>query len=73
MGKSDTVAKSHTRRFPGDRPYYTLAQVADRWQTSIKTIRRLIARRELIAHRFGSQLRVSEADLNNFERVRRGD
>lgn len=71
MGKSDTVAKSHTRRPPGDRPYYTLAQVADRWQTSIKTIRRIIKRGDLVAHKIGGQYRISHADLIAAERINR--
>ena len=54
-------------------PYYTVRQVATRWQCSEKKVRRLIARGELIAHRFGSQLRVSEADLKIFERLHRED
>jgi excisionase family DNA binding protein len=54
-------------------PFYTVGQIAERWQCSEKKVRRLIARGELIAHRFGSQLRISEADLKTFERVHRGD
>lgn len=54
-------------------PFYTVGQIAERWQCSEKKLRRLIARGELIVHRFGSQLRISEADLKTFERLHRGD
>lgn len=53
------------------RPFYTVKQVAERQQCSEKTIRRLIARGELVAHRFGSQIRISEADLSAYERINR--
>ena len=53
------------------RPFHTVAQVAERWQCSEKTVRRLVERGELIAHRFGSQIRISEADLTAYERVNR--
>lgn len=54
-----------------DHPFHTVAQVAERWQCSAKTVRRLIERGDLVAHRFGSQIRVSAADLTAYERVNR--
>ena len=54
-------------------PYYHVRQVATRWQVSERKVYRLVKRGELVAHHFGSQLRISEADLNTFERVHRGD
>ena len=56
---------------PESSPFYTVKQVAERRQCSEKTVRRLIARGELVAHRFGSQIRISEADLAAYERVNR--
>ena len=49
----------------------TLSEVADRLQVSSKTIRRWIEAGDLVAHRFGRQLRISEADLQAFIRMRR--
>jgi excisionase family DNA binding protein len=49
-----------------------LAELAERLQVSIKTIRRTLDRGELRAHRVGRQLRISEADALGFiERGRR--
>ncbi len=56
-----------------DSPYWTVAQIAKRWQCSEKKPRRLIKKRELIAHRFDGQLRIAEADLRGYERLRRED
>lgn len=56
---------------PESIPFYTVKQVAERWQCSEKTVRRLIARGDLIAHRLGGCHRVSEADLITHERVNR--
>lgn len=52
-------------------PFYTVKQIAERWQCSEKTVRRLIERGELIAHRLGGRHRISEADLTAYERVNR--
>ncbi len=51
--------------------YHTIPQVAQRLQVSPKTIRRLITKGDLVAHRFGTQLRISESDLKTFERTNR--
>ena len=56
-----------------DRPYWTVEQIAERWQCSEKKVRRLIKKGELIAHRFGGQLRIAEADLRSYERLHRED
>jgi len=52
-------------------PLFTLAQVAERLQVSTKTVRRWIENDDLIAHRLGRQLRISEADLQVFIKARR--
>ncbi len=49
----------------------TLEQVAERLQVSVKTVRRWIDAGNLVAHRIGRGLRVSEADLQTFIRSRR--
>jgi excisionase family DNA binding protein len=60
---------SDTRR--GEARFLTVPQVAERWQVSEKKVRRLISSGDLIAHRFGVQIRVSEADLIGYERINR--
>jgi excisionase family DNA binding protein len=57
---------------PGSARYFTVKQVAERHQESEKTVRREIARGNLVAHRFGNSLRISPADLAAYERLRRG-
>ncbi len=49
----------------------TITDVADRCSVSVKTVRRWIAAGDLVAHRLGQQLRVSEADLAAFLALRR--
>jgi len=53
------------------RIFHTIAQTADQLQVSQRTIRRWIDCGELIAHRFGRQFRISQADLDTFTRLRR--
>ena len=50
---------------------YTLEQVADRLQVSVRTLRRWIDAGDLVAHRIGRGLRITEADLQTFIRIRR--
>ena len=50
---------------------YTIKQTAEILQVSTKTIRRWIGAGDLAPHRIGRQLRISEADLNAFIRMRR--
>ena len=52
--------------------YYTAKQIAERWQCSEKKVYRLIESKVLVAHRFGSQLRISAADRTAYERMNRG-
>ena len=49
----------------------TLKQAADTLQVSTKTVRRWIDVGDLVAHRLGGKLRISEADLQTFIRRRR--
>lgn len=56
---------------PESRPFYTVKQYAKRRQCSEKTVRRDIKSGKLIAHKFGSQVRISEADGATYERINR--
>lgn len=49
----------------------TIEQTAEHLQVSTKTIRRWIDAGDLVAHRFGRQLRISNQDLQAFVRMRR--
>ena len=49
----------------------TVAKVADGLGISAKTVRRLIARKAIVIHRIGRQIRISEADLAIYIRSRR--
>ena len=50
----------------------TIPQTAELLQVSEKKVRRLIKSGELVAHRVGRQLRISEGDLRQFLEQRRG-
>lgn len=54
-----------------DTPFYIVSGIAKRWNCSDRHVRRKIASGELIAHRFGDLLRVSDADLKAYERQNR--
>ncbi|MBT3358814.1 MAG: helix-turn-helix domain-containing protein [Rhodospirillales bacterium] len=49
----------------------TISKTAEHLQVSTKTVRRWIDSGDLVAHRIGRQLRISEPDLQAFIRVRR--
>lgn len=46
--------------------FYTVAQIADMLTVSPRTVRRWIGSGELLAHKFGRQVRISEIDLKAF-------
>ena len=46
--------------------FYTVVQVATLIEVSTRTVRRWIAEGDLLAHRFGRQVRVAESDLRAF-------
>jgi excisionase family DNA binding protein len=46
--------------------FYSMAHVADLLAVSPRSVRRWIATGELLAHRFGRQVRISESDLRAF-------
>jgi excisionase family DNA binding protein len=51
---------------PGRR-YHTIPELAERWRTSERTVRRLIGSGNLRAVRIGHQLRVADDVLQRFE------
>lgn len=53
--------------------FFTIAQIAERWQCSDKKVRRMIDRGDLPAHKFGGLWRISAADLSDYERRNRVD
>ena len=57
---------------PASKHFSTLADLANRYDVSVRTIRRWVEAGELIPHRFGRQLRVSPEDRKTFEKLRRG-
>ncbi len=56
---------------PKTEPLLTLQDVAARWQVSLKSVRRIVARGELKVHRIGVQIRISPEDVTTFEKLRR--
>jgi excisionase family DNA binding protein len=51
--------------------FYSIGELAERYEVSERTVRRWVIAGDLVAHRFGHQLRVSAADRAAFERLRR--
>ena len=51
--------------------FYTVCQVANLLAVSTRSVRRWIAAGELLAHKFGRQVRISEIDLRAFVEWRR--
>ena len=51
--------------------FYTVAEIADMLVVSLRTVGRWIAEKELLAHKFGRQVRISEIDLRAFLERRR--
>jgi excisionase family DNA binding protein len=51
--------------------FFTVKELAERWQVSGKTVRRLIARKEIPVHRIGSQIRLSADHILAHERASR--
>lgn len=50
---------------------FTIQQTADHLNVSTKTLRRWIEAGDLVAHRIGRGLRISEPDLQAFIKTRR--
>jgi excisionase family DNA binding protein len=46
--------------------FYTMAEVGEILGVSVRTVRRWIDRKKLVAHYFGKAVRVADADLRAF-------
>jgi len=55
------------------RAFHTVPYIAERWDCSEKHVRRVIKKGDLVAHKFGNLLRVSNDDLLRCERMNRMD
>jgi excisionase family DNA binding protein len=64
-----------TTRNSGDERvrFLSIADVADWLAVSIRTVRRWIESGNLVAHQFGSVVRIAEGDLRTFLAAHRGD
>lgn len=51
--------------------YYTVPEIAERWLSSERHVRRVISSGTLPVHRFGRLVRVSDTDLTIYERLNR--
>jgi excisionase family DNA binding protein len=71
LARSDEHAIVTDRNAIVAKPFYSVAEVADLLGVNKRTIRRWIDQGNLVAHRFGRQLRISRADLETFVRLRR--
>jgi excisionase family DNA binding protein len=58
---------AHGRRHPDDKiKFFTIAEVAERVHVNPRTIRRWIVAGDLVVHRVGNVVRISESDLRAF-------
>ena len=46
--------------------FFTIRAVAERLEVATRTVRRWIKSGDLVAHRFGTAVRIAESDLNAF-------
>jgi excisionase family DNA binding protein len=51
--------------------FYTMQDIARMLDVSLRSVRRYIERGELIVHRFGGAIRISDADLKAFLAIHR--
>lgn len=66
------MPKSSIPTPPSSAQLHSVDAIAARFGLSTKTVRRLIANGQLVAHRIGRRLRISEADATAFLTRRRG-
>jgi excisionase family DNA binding protein len=64
--KRDKIVRSATSRF------FTISAIAQFLDVSPRTVRRWIKDGKLVAHRFGSAVRIGEGDLAAFVALHRG-
>ncbi len=60
------LARRIARPAPATAPLFTIQAVADLLGVSTRTVRRFIARGDLIPHRIGGNIRVSQDDLRAY-------
>jgi excisionase family DNA binding protein len=61
------AAIAHGRRHPDDQiGFFTITEVAERLHVNARTVRRWIVAGDLVVHRIGSVVRISERDLRAF-------
>jgi excisionase family DNA binding protein len=58
---------TNTSSTASGRRYHTIADLAERWRVSERTVRRLIDGGKLRALRIGNQLRVADDVVRRFE------
>jgi excisionase family DNA binding protein len=58
-----TLNRSAAGAGPG---FFTVAAVAALLAVSVRTVRRWIRRGDLVAHHFGSAVRIADSDLKSF-------
>jgi excisionase family DNA binding protein len=64
---SDTFEQDRGRRHPDDQiKFFTIAEIAERLHVAARTVRRWIVAGDLVVHRVGNVVRVSEGDLRIF-------
>ena len=56
---------------PGAQKFYTMRQLAERWQRDKRSIDRDIRSGNLVAHKFGKSVRIAEDDVLLYEALRR--
>ena len=53
--------------------FYTISEIAERWNCSTRHVRRVIEKRKLPVHRIRNLVRVSDTDLRIHEKICRED
>jgi excisionase family DNA binding protein len=53
--------------------FFTVGEIADQLKVSVRTVHRWVADRQLVAHRIGRSVRISQADLKAFLAVHRDE
>ena len=65
--EAGAFGRTHGRRHRDDQiKFFTIAEVAERLHVATRTIRRWIKNGDLIAHRHGGVVRISDGDLRAF-------
>ncbi len=54
-----------------NEPYLTIQDVAARWKISVPTVRRMIARGEMLPVHIGRAVRIEYSEIERFEKDRR--